>query len=119
MFHSFVSSCLDNGNALFIGLDKSSFLPQSHTKCCGQTTDMFQQASPVFRVCFKILTLKCRALNSQASDYLSNLLRNCSAARCLQSESFRGPDFRPRGTEPFGLRQQGCGTVHHHDFVVF
>ena len=99
LIHAFVSSRLDNGNALLYGLPDYQIvrLQRIHNTAARILTRKrkFDHISPVLadlhwllvkqRIVYKILTLTYRCLHGSAQDYLSELLTPYAPSRTLRS----------------------------------
>lgn len=101
LIHAFVSSRLDNGNALLYGLPDYQIdrLQRIHNTAARILTlkRKFDHISPVMaelhwlpvhqRIIFKILTLTFRCLNGSAPPYLSEMLTPYVPSRSLRSSA--------------------------------
>ena len=99
LIHAFISSRLDNGNALLYGLPDYQItrLQRVHNTAARilTRTQTFDHITPVLkdlhwlpvkqRIIFKIVTLTYRCLNDLAPRYLSDLLKPYSPTRSLRS----------------------------------
>lgn len=137
--HAFVLSCLDYCNSLFTDSDKSCFGgPQTGTKHCSQTINIYNIYNIIFiiyllfyfislpvdfKICFKILVLRYRALNGQDPQYLYKLCTKQTSQYSITGSEFVSCfvyKIKNQGNrQPVAPNLPFCIAITALDFLVY
>lgn len=126
LVHAYITSRLDNGNALPHGLPDSLIaklqLIQNTAACIVTMTRKYEHITPVlkrlhwlpvkYRIEYKILPLTFRALHGLAPVYLSSLLTDHKPTNQGSCSRYHGAGSRNTAIEPSHMLHHAFGTPY-------